>query len=176
MIDMRKMLHIARFATVLVAALAISACAKNAEDAQANAAGQATPGSQQDFVVNVGDRVFFESDSSELTPQSIATLDKLCVPRVLTHSVPSASSARPTGYCSPSPTNGVTASSWGLLRRPAGGPHRRRAALARRACDLRRRDPVVIQYGQLPARDGGCASVPRSRAGDGVQRREAAAG
>jgi peptidoglycan-associated lipoprotein len=28
------------------------------------------------FVVNVGDRVFFESDSSELTPQSIATLEK----------------------------------------------------------------------------------------------------
>ena len=38
--------------------------------------GTATPGSQQDFVVNVGDRVFFESDSSELTPQSRATLDK----------------------------------------------------------------------------------------------------
>lgn len=76
MIDMRKTLHVARFAAVLVAALAISACAKNAEDAQANAAGQATPGSQQDFVVNVGDRVFFETDSSELTPQSRATLDK----------------------------------------------------------------------------------------------------
>ena len=39
-------------------------------------AGAATPGSQQDFVVNVGDRVFFESDSSELTPQSRATLEK----------------------------------------------------------------------------------------------------
>jgi peptidoglycan-associated lipoprotein len=76
MIDMRKVLHTARFAAVLAAALAISACAKNAEDAQANAAGQATPGSQQDFVVNVGDRVFFETDSSELTPQSRATLDK----------------------------------------------------------------------------------------------------
>ena len=36
----------------------------------------ATPGSQQDFVVNVGDRVFFETDSTELTPQSRATLDK----------------------------------------------------------------------------------------------------
>ena len=76
MIDMRKTLRVARFAAVLAAALAISACAKNAEDAQANAAGQATPGSQQDFVVNVGDRVFFETDSSELTPQSRATLDK----------------------------------------------------------------------------------------------------
>ena len=77
MIDMKKMLHVTRFAAVLAAALAISACAnKPGEDAQANAAGQATPGSQQDFVVNVGDRVFFETDSSELTPQSRATLDK----------------------------------------------------------------------------------------------------
>ena len=76
MIDMRKTLHVARFAAVLAAALAISACAKNAEDAQANAAGQATPGSQQDFVVNVGDRVFFETDSTELTPQARGTLDK----------------------------------------------------------------------------------------------------
>src|SRR4249920_1037528 len=76
MIDMRKTLHVVRFAAVLAVGLAISSCAKNAEDAQANAAGQATPGSQQDFVVNVGDRVFFETDSSELTPQSRATLDK----------------------------------------------------------------------------------------------------
>jgi peptidoglycan-associated lipoprotein len=39
-------------------------------------AGAAIPGSQQDFVVNVGDRVFFETDSSELTEQARATLDK----------------------------------------------------------------------------------------------------
>ena len=39
-------------------------------------AGAAAPGSQQDFVVNVGDRVFFETDSSELTQQARATLDK----------------------------------------------------------------------------------------------------
>ena len=39
-------------------------------------AGAAAPGSQQDFVVNVGDRVFFETDSSELTDQARATLDK----------------------------------------------------------------------------------------------------
>lgn len=77
MIDMKQLLRGARFAAVLAGALAISACAKNtADDVQANAAGQATPGSQQDFVVNVGDRVFFETDSSELTPQSRATLDK----------------------------------------------------------------------------------------------------
>ena len=39
-------------------------------------AGAATPGSQQDFVVNVGDRVFFESDLSELSQQARATLEK----------------------------------------------------------------------------------------------------
>jgi peptidoglycan-associated lipoprotein len=76
MFDMKKTFHIIRLAAVLAAALAISACANRGEDAQANAAGQATPGSQQDFVVNVGDRVFFETDSSELTTQARATLDK----------------------------------------------------------------------------------------------------
>src|SRR5665213_2523298 len=71
MINTRLFLRGARLAAVLAAALAISACANKPDDnAQANAAGLATPGSQQDFVVNVGDRVFFETDSSELTPQS----------------------------------------------------------------------------------------------------------
>ena len=74
MFDVRQIMRGARFAALLAAALAISACAQNANDAQGGAA--ATPGSQQDFVVNVGDRVFFETDSSELTPQSRATLDK----------------------------------------------------------------------------------------------------
>jgi peptidoglycan-associated lipoprotein len=77
MIDFRKMLHGAKFAAVFAVALAISACANNPDqNAQANAAGAATPGSQQDFVVNVGDRVFFETDQSDLTPQARATLDK----------------------------------------------------------------------------------------------------
>ena len=77
MIDTKLFLRGIRLAAVLATALAISACAnKPADDAQANAAGMATPGSQQDFVVNVGDRVFFETDSSELTTQSRATLDK----------------------------------------------------------------------------------------------------
>ena len=61
---------------VLFAGLALSACAsKQANDSLASA-GSATPGSQQDFVVNVGDRVFFESDQTELTAQSRGTLDK----------------------------------------------------------------------------------------------------
>jgi peptidoglycan-associated lipoprotein len=67
-----------KFAAVLVAALAISACAKNpAQDAAAVAAsGRAAPGSAQDFAVNVGDRVFFDTDSSELSSTAQATLAK----------------------------------------------------------------------------------------------------
>jgi peptidoglycan-associated lipoprotein len=67
-----------RIAAALCVALMIAACAnKPLDQSQAGLAGAAaTPGSQQDFVVNVGDRVFFESDSTELTPQSRATLDK----------------------------------------------------------------------------------------------------
>jgi len=77
MMNVRKIVRGAQIAAVLVAALAISACAnKPGDEAQMNAAGAATPGSQQDFVVNVGDRVFFESDATTLTAQSRATLDK----------------------------------------------------------------------------------------------------
>ena len=65
-----------KLAAVVAVALSMGACAKNNVGADGAMASAATPGSQQDFVVNVGDRVFFESDSSELTPQSIATLDK----------------------------------------------------------------------------------------------------
>ena len=66
-----------RFACLLVAALSITACARNPEETASLAnASAATPGSQQDFVVNVGDRVWFQVDSSELTQQSIATLEK----------------------------------------------------------------------------------------------------
>jgi peptidoglycan-associated lipoprotein len=38
--------------------------------------GAGTPGSQQEFLVSVGDRVFFETDSSSLTPEAQATLQK----------------------------------------------------------------------------------------------------
>jgi len=79
MIDM-SLIRAMKFAAMIVAGLSLAACANNPNQmAGANAglgAGNAAPGSAQDFVVNVGDRVFFESDSSELTQQSIATLDK----------------------------------------------------------------------------------------------------
>ena len=68
----------------LTAALSMAACSKNPEDANAldgslsgrQGAGVATPGSQQDFISNVGDRVLFETDSTELTSLGQATLDK----------------------------------------------------------------------------------------------------
>ena len=76
---MPKVMRLARgasIAAVVIAALALGACANNKDLAGQGLAGSAVPGSQQDFVVNVGDRVFFESDSTELTMQSRATLDK----------------------------------------------------------------------------------------------------
>ena len=65
-----------KLATVLALALSMGACAKNTMGSTDSMASAATPGSQQDFVVNVGDRVFFESDQTELSPQAIATLEK----------------------------------------------------------------------------------------------------
>src|SRR3954449_329980 len=67
-----------RLALAVVAMLAIAACAKTDQTASTGfgAGGAATPGSTQDFVVNVGDRVFFDSDSTDLTPTAVATLDK----------------------------------------------------------------------------------------------------
>jgi len=64
----------ARLVGALALALATAACARTADTT--GTIGAAQPGSQEDFVVNVGDRVFFESDRSELTAQSIATLEK----------------------------------------------------------------------------------------------------
>ena len=66
----------AKFAAFVVATLAIAGCAKQQAEQTGLVGGAATPGSQQDFVVNVGDRVFFETNSSELTEQARATLDK----------------------------------------------------------------------------------------------------
>jgi peptidoglycan-associated lipoprotein len=75
MTRMTGMWRNARLAVVLAAGLALGACASSATN-QAGMAAAGAPGSQQDFVVNVGDRVFFETDSTELTPQARSTLDK----------------------------------------------------------------------------------------------------
>jgi len=74
-----------KLAAAALVAVSLGACASKTDDpngAGAGAgrlgagAGSAVPGSAQDFVVNVGDRVFFETDSSELTATATATLDK----------------------------------------------------------------------------------------------------
>jgi len=67
--------------TALLAVSLLSACSKTDENA-ANASGAgggsgtATPGSQEDLVQNVGDRVFYALDSSTLSSDARATLDK----------------------------------------------------------------------------------------------------
>ena len=77
-----------KLAFAVFVALAAAGCAKNAADdaslglgsgsggGAGGRAGYAAPGSPQDFVVNVGDRVFFESDSTELSSTAQGTLDK----------------------------------------------------------------------------------------------------
>ena len=49
----------------------VAACARTPTE---GAGGAATPGSQQEFLVTVGDRVFFETDSSILTNAGQTTL------------------------------------------------------------------------------------------------------
>ncbi len=66
-----------KLAAVLCAGLAIAACAKapGEDNLVGLASGRAAPGSAEDFAQNVGDRVFFESDQTDLTPRAQATLD-----------------------------------------------------------------------------------------------------
>lgn len=63
---------------VAVALLSILAagCANTAQDGAGLGPGRgpATPGSQRDFVQNVGDIVYFSTDSSDLTPEAQQTL------------------------------------------------------------------------------------------------------
>ena len=60
--------------------LALAACSKkNTPDLEANGnagIGQARPGSEQDFATNVGDRVYFIVDQSNLTPEAQEILTK----------------------------------------------------------------------------------------------------
>ena len=78
MTHQKRILQGMKLAAVLAVALSMGACANNKTGMGADGAmaGAATPGSQQDFVVNVGDRVFFESEQTDLSPQAIATLEK----------------------------------------------------------------------------------------------------
>jgi peptidoglycan-associated lipoprotein len=81
-----------RFAFAAATVLLLAGCAKNPADELANElaggaggaggrggierSGVGAPGSQQEFASSVGDRIFFESDATELSAQAQATLDK----------------------------------------------------------------------------------------------------
>jgi len=57
--------------------VAVAACSRNPATGVGNLGpGGGAPGSQQEFLVSVGDRVFFETDSTSLTMEAQATLDK----------------------------------------------------------------------------------------------------
>jgi len=61
---------------VIGLALALGACAKNAAEDGINGAATAGPGSYQEFSGSVGDRVFFDTDQTDLSEKAQATLDK----------------------------------------------------------------------------------------------------
>src|SRR5690606_2086635 len=82
---MGSTLPLIRFGKGLLMAVllvAVAACARTPTTGVGNmgpgagVGGGGAPGSQQEFLVSVGDRVFFETDSSVLTADAQATLDK----------------------------------------------------------------------------------------------------
>jgi len=76
--SLTPILAVLRAAALVVLVVAVAACARNGAGGTGvgNTPGGGAPGSQQEFLVSVGDRVFFETDSSNLTPTAVATLDK----------------------------------------------------------------------------------------------------
>ena len=65
-----------KMAAAFCCVLALAACSKKNTDLAAGTGpgAAAVPGSEQDFTVNVGDRVFFMEDQSSLTPEAQETL------------------------------------------------------------------------------------------------------
>lgn len=79
---MAPVFRASRAATVFlcVIAAALAGCANNQNDPNSqlgpDGKGPITPGTSRDFSVNVGDLVYFSSDSTDLTPEAQATLQK----------------------------------------------------------------------------------------------------
>jgi peptidoglycan-associated lipoprotein len=68
-----------KLAAICCCFLALAACSKkNTPDLEAGTGGvgQARPGSEQDFATNVGDRIYFIVDTSDLTPEGQEILTK----------------------------------------------------------------------------------------------------
>jgi len=71
------LISILRAALMVTLVVAVAACSRTPTTGVGNLGpGGGAPGSQQEFLVTVGDRVFFETDSSALTPTAQQTLDK----------------------------------------------------------------------------------------------------
>ena len=71
-----------RLLAVLLVAGSLAACANDQNQPNSQLTGRdgsVTPGTHRDFAVNVGDIVYFTTDSSELTPEATATLQKQAV-------------------------------------------------------------------------------------------------
>lgn len=70
-----------KFLCLMAALVLVAACDTTGDEdglngANGGKAGVARPGTQEDLTVNVGDRVFFGFDKSDLTPEARATLDR----------------------------------------------------------------------------------------------------
>ncbi len=83
-----------KFLTIFAAALLLAACETPSEESAGTTTAATTattstttaptttisgptPGSQEDLVVNVGDRIFFDYDKSDLSPEARATVEAL---------------------------------------------------------------------------------------------------
>src|SRR5690606_34208741 len=68
---------ILRAAALVLLVAVLAACSRTPSTGVGNLGpGGGPPGSQQEFLVTVGDRVFFETDSSSLTAEAQQTLEK----------------------------------------------------------------------------------------------------
>ena len=70
--------YVARVCAIVLAA-GLGGCANNElqpDSALSGKGGPVAPGTQRDFAVNVGDLVYFSTDSVELTPEATQTLQK----------------------------------------------------------------------------------------------------
>lgn len=77
MVGVSEMARGVKMFAAVAMVMVLAACAQTKPElAGGGAGGNVTPGTGQDFVVNVGDRIYFEEDQSTLTSQSRATLDK----------------------------------------------------------------------------------------------------
>jgi peptidoglycan-associated lipoprotein len=74
-----KARHPLALAAALALGLGLAACARNNPDDIAAGYAAAGPGSVQEFNQTVGDRVFFDTDQTDLSPTGQATLDKQAV-------------------------------------------------------------------------------------------------